>query len=74
MPPSVESLDLTVAFVIIFFESGTFVKILKMAAITSDATAERCQLNASLSASIVDDKSQLMQFYREWSEKYDEVL
>jgi hypothetical protein len=44
-----------------------------MADIASAATAARCQLNASLSASIVNDRSELMQFYKNWSEKYDEV-
>ena len=44
-----------------------------MADIASAATAARCQLNASLSASIVNDRSELMNFYKKWSDKYDEV-
>lgn len=43
-----------------------------MADLASEATAERCETNAMLSAS-VHDKKELFDFYKEWSEKYDEV-
>lgn len=39
---------------------------------SGDATASRCQVNADKSAS-VSDANQLLDFYKEWSDKYDEV-
>ena len=46
---------------------------LKMADTASDATADRCKLNATLSSSILD-KQELLSFYQQWSDKYDEVF
>lgn len=43
-----------------------------MADTASDPTADRCQLNATLSSS-VHDKNELLSFYQQWSDKYDEV-
>ncbi|KAK4022979.1 hypothetical protein OUZ56_008420 [Daphnia magna] len=42
-----------------------------MADTASDPTADRCQLNATLSSS-VHDKNELLSFYQQWSDKYDE--
>lgn len=43
-----------------------------MADTASEPTADRCKLNATLSSS-VHDKSELLSFYQQWSDKYDEV-
>ncbi len=43
-----------------------------MADTSSDATAHRCKTNADGSASVTD-VAQLLTFYEQWSEKYDEV-
>ena len=40
---------------------------------SGDPTASRCQVNADKSAS-VNDADQLLDFYKQWSNKYDEVL
>ncbi|EFX82038.1 methyltransferase-like protein 27 [Daphnia pulex] len=42
-----------------------------MADTASDPTADRCKLNATLSSS-VHDKTELLSFYQQWSDKYDE--
>ena len=44
-----------------------------MADIASSPTADRCKINA-LKSSSVHDKSELLRFYQQWSDKYDEVI
>ena len=43
-----------------------------MADTDGDATASRCKQNADQSTS-VNDTNQLLQYYKQWSNKYDEV-
>ena len=43
-----------------------------MADIDSEPTSARCSTNATNSASIVD-REQLLDFYQQWCDKYDEV-